>query len=281
MHTGLPTLGVVPYLSQLGLPEEDSVSFKNQRAEGKGFADGRVEISLIDLPHISNFTDFDALRIEPDVCLRVVRQAGDLEDPDAVILPGSKNVIGDLTYLRQTGLAPKILDLARSGRTEVVGICGGLQILGREVADPYGIESGGQTLEGLGMLPVRTLLAQEKTLKRVEAKHLESGCPLTGYEIHHGQTKADGVLPGILRADGEVIGVRTDDGLCWGTYLHGVFDADSFRRWFIDRLRTRRGLSPMGKIVAAYDLEPAFDRLAETVRRSLRIGDIYRMMGLK
>jgi cobyric acid synthase CobQ/L-threonine-O-3-phosphate decarboxylase len=279
-HTGIPTLGVVPYLGDLGLPEEDSVTFKGYPREGIQATGERVEIALIDLPHISNFTDFDALRIEPDVHLRIVRQAQDLQNPDAVILPGSKNVIGDLDYLQENGLAQKILHLGRAGHTEVIGICGGLQILGEEVADPYGIESSSRSLQGLGMLAVSTVLAKEKTLQRVEARHLDSGHRVKGYEIHHGQTKGNHLLPILIREDGEMIGFRSVDGRCWGTYLHGIFDADDFRRWFIDHLRERRGLPPLGQIQAAYDLEPAFDRLADVVRQSLQINEIYRMMGL-
>jgi adenosylcobyric acid synthase len=279
-HTGIPTLGVVPYLHDLGLPEEDSVTFKGYPKEKTHPPGERVEIALIDLPHISNFTDFDALRMEPDVHLSIVRQARDLQNPDAVILPGSKNVLGDLDHLLENGLAQKILHLGRAGHTEVIGICGGLQILGREVADPYGIESGGRTLKGLGMLPVSTRLAKEKTLRRVEARHLDSGLTVKGYEIHHGQTEGNHLLPTLIREDGERIGFRSADGRCWGTYLHGLFDADGFRRWFIDGLRKRRGLPPLVQIQAAYDLEPAFDRLAEVVRQSLRIDEIYRRIGL-
>ncbi len=279
-HTGLPTFGVVPYLRDLGLPEEDSVSFKAlPKAEASPRGDG-VEIALIDLPHISNFTDFDALGLEPDVRLRIIREAGELNRPDAVILPGSKNVIEDLQFLRGKGLDRKILDLGRSGGVEIVGICGGLQILGREVADPHGIESGGSTLKGLGLLEVSTILAKEKTLKRVEAKHVDSGFQVRGYEIHHGQTEGKELSPKFVREDGETAGVQSADGLCWGTYLHGIFDADEFRRWFIDRLRRRRGLAPAGRIMAVYDLEPAFDRLASVVRQSLRVDEIYRIMGL-
>ena len=279
-HTGIPTLGVVPYLHDLGLPEEDSVTFKGNPREKIQVPREKVEIALIDLPHISNFTDFDALRIEPDVHLRIVRQAQDLQNPDAVILPGSKNVIGDLGYLQENGLAQQILDLGRSGHTELIGICGGLQILGEEVADPYGIESSSRTLKGLGMLAVSTVLAKEKTLQRVEARHLDSGHRVKGYEIHHGQTEGNHLLPTLIREDGEMIGFRSVDGRCWGTYLHGIFDGDDFRRWFIDRLRERRGLPPLGQIQAVYDLEPAFDRLADVVRQSLRIDEIYRIMGL-
>ncbi|MBU4120150.1 MAG: cobyric acid synthase [Proteobacteria bacterium] len=280
-HTGRPVLGVVPYLRDLGLPEEDSVSFRDGLIDGRAPEGEHVEIDVIDLAHISNFTDFDPFRIEPDVRLRVVRSPSELDTPDAVILPGSKNVIGDLADLKERGMVQKIMELARGGRTEIVGICGGLQILGMEIADPFGIESAGsRTLPGLGLLPVRTTLAREKTLTRVAAMHLASGCEVYGYEIHHGLTDRGNLSPLLRREDGEGIGVGADGGRLWGTYLHGVFDADGFRRWFIDRLRVRRGLAPLGRIAAIYDLEPAFERLAATVRRSLRMDDIYRIMRL-
>jgi adenosylcobyric acid synthase len=280
-YTGCPTLGVVPYLRDLGLPEEDSVGFKSGAFDDANPSGKAVEVAIIDLPHISNFTDFDPLRLEPDVHVRIVRTVQDLQRPDAIILPGSKNTIQDLLYLQQSGLDRKISDLARGGRTEVVGICGGFQILGGKIADPHGIESGGKSLDGLALLPVETVLAQEKTLTRVQGTHLPSGLPVHGYEIHHGQTDGAGLTPMVKRSDGETIGVGGGDGSIWGTYLHGVFDADEFRRWFIDRLRVRRGLDPVGAVSVVYDLEPALDRLAETVRNSLKIQDICRMLGLR
>ncbi len=280
-RTGRPVLGVIPYLRDLGLPEEDSVSFKDGLIDGRAPEGDHVDIAVVDFAHISNFTDFDPLRIEPDVRLRVVRRPEDLGEPDAVLLPGSKNVIGDLADLQANGIASRILDLARAGKTEIVGICGGFQILGREIADPLGIESiGGRTLAGLGLLPVRTELDREKTLTRTAARHLASNCEVCGYEIHHGRTDDGGLAPLIRHENGESSGVATETGLIWGTYLHGIFDADGFRRWFIDRIRKRRGLAPLGRITAVYDLEPALDRLAETVRSSLKMDEIYKMMGI-
>ena len=279
--TGRPTFGVVPYLRDLGLPEEDSVTFKNSPKENIRPAGDTVEIALIDLPHISNFTDFDSLRLEPDVHLSIVREPRDMNNPDAVILPGSKNVIGDLDYLKKGGLAEKITHLAHNGRTEIVGVCGGFQILGRAIADPHGIESAGRSIEGLGLLPVTTTLAIEKTLESVTARHVDSGLAVKGYEIHHGQTSGVNLPAVVVREDGAVVGMKSENGLLWGTYLHGIFDADEFRRWFIDKLRVRRSLAPLGKVVAAYDLEPAFDRLADVVRSCLNIDKIYRLMGLR
>jgi len=280
-HTGRPVAGVVPFLQYLGLPEEDSVTFKSGFFDDRRPEGDHVEIAVIDLPHISNFTDFDAFRTEPDVRLRVVRSSEDLDRPDAIILPGSKNVPGDLAHLRENGLADKISRLAGDSRTEIVGVCGGFQMIGQSIADPHHIESDGETIEGLGLLKLSTVMALEKTLTRVRAVHLESGEEVTGYEIHHGQTMSDEAQPVIRRDDGEIAGAKSPGrGLCWGTYLHGIFDANGFRRWFIDRLRERRGLRPLGRIAGRYDLEPAFERLADAVRSSVKMDFIYRQLGL-
>ena len=280
-HTGLPFFGVVPYLHDLRLPEEDSVGFKSGAFDDTPLQGEHIQIAVIDLPHISNFTDFDPLRNEPDVYLRVVRSPKDLDHPDALILPGSKNVMSDLDYLHQSGLEQKIMALAAEGRTEVVGICGGFQILGQKIADPYGIESSKQTIHGFGLLPISTTMARQKTLTRVEGIHLSSRLKVRGYEIHHGQTVGTSLIPFVFREDGEVIGAGVEGGQIWGTYLHGIFDADEFRRWFIDRLRVRRNLPAIGKVCAVYDLEPSLERLADVVRRCLKIDEIYRLMGLR
>jgi cobyric acid synthase CobQ/L-threonine-O-3-phosphate decarboxylase len=280
-HTGRPVLGVVPYLADLNLPEEDSVSFKCGDLDRPGTAGQEtVTIAVVDLPHISNFTDFDSFRVESDVCVQIVRSVADLDQPDAVILPGSKNTLADLDYLRRSGLAQRILHLARESMTEIVGICGGLQMLGRTIRDPDRIESEAVQSDGLGLLPAETVLATEKTLVRTAARHGPSGLDVVGYEIHHGLTSSDRAVPLLTRADGEVVGVASDDGRVWGTYLHGVFDADPFRRWFLDRLRVRRGHEPVGRVIGRYDIEAAIDRLADAVRRSVRMEEIYRRMGL-
>lgn len=307
-RTGKPFLGVVPDIPALGLPEEDSVSFREGlggralrrdapriEAATAGIA-GVVDIALVDLPHIANFTDVDALAGEPDVSLRVVRHPDELGQPDCVILPGSKNTLGDLAWLRSSGLAEALLTLAHrrtgcggnTGGPEIVGICGGLQMLGQRVEDPCSVESertagpGGCAGEGLGLLAVHTVMGKDKVLARVAATHTEFSLPLRGYEIHHGQTRvtdssetracvvADGGLP---------IGYTNGHGV-WGTYLHGLFDADAFRRAFIDRLRVRRGLQPVGRVVAPYGLEPALDRLADAVRAALDMEAVYRMLGI-
>jgi len=278
-HTGRPVLGVVPYLHNLGLPEEDSVSFKSGFFDDCARPEESVEIAIVDLPHISNFTDFDAFRVEPDVRLRIVRSVRDLNEPDAVMLPGTKNTIGDLEYLKANGIASKLKALVAAG-TEVIGICGGFQMLGKGIADPHHLESDSRTVQGLGLLGLTTVLDLEKTLTRSTGIHLESGLTVRGYEIHHGQSECNDLAPLIQRHDGGLDGARSLDGMIWGTYFHGLFDEDEFRRWFIDRLRVRKGLLAKGVVCALYDLEPALERLADAVRSSIKMEKIYRLLDL-
>lgn len=279
-HTGKPVLGTVPYLRNLGLPEEDSVSFK-QGLLAAGEKDLQLlDIAVLDLPHISNFTDLDPLGLEPDVGLRIVRSAAELVQPDALILPGSKNTLADLAWLQQTGLAAAVLALAQAGKVEIVGICGGFQILGNRISDPHAIESGAGEQQGLGLLAINTVMAVDKTTCQTSCRHIPSGCLLNGYEIHHGITSGDQLQPLITSPDGNLLGVGTDNGLIWGSYLHGLFDADPFRRWWLDRLRQRKGWQTNGSIRACYDLEPALDRLADCVRNSLDMQEIYRLLRL-
>jgi cobyric acid synthase len=129
-------------------------------------------------------------------------------------------------------------------------------------------------------LKIATVMAKEKTLTRTTAVHMESGEEVRGYEIHHGVTDGEGVEPILKLTDGRFVGARSSDGLMWGAYVHGIFDSDGFRRWFLDRLRVRRGLAPIGRISAIYDPEPALERLAEVVRRSIDVDRIYGLMGL-
>ena len=272
-YTGVETLGVVPYLANLGLPEEDSVTFKESRLRGGG---GDVLIAAVDLPHISNFTDLDALGLEPDVKLRIARRPEDLEGADAVILPGSRNVFADLEYLWKSGLAQAVL----AARAEIIGVCGGLQMLGKSVTDPAGVESGGIMARPLALLPLATEMAPDKVLCQARGHFLPTGEEVRGYEIHHGVTRVlDGpVRPAMSRLDGTAVGWGREDGMVWGTYLHGVFDADGFRRSFLDRLRVRKGLEPLRTVQVAYDLEAALDRLAAVVRGSLDMERIHRLL---
>ncbi|WP_243368370.1 cobyric acid synthase [Fundidesulfovibrio soli] len=288
--TGKRVLGVVPNIEPLGLPEEDSVSFKQG---GFGLSGPRepgisaLDIAVLDLPHISNFTDFDALAREPDVGLRVVRSPEELGRPDALILPGSKNTLADLAHLRAAGLADAV---ARLGGVEIVGVCAGLQMLGARILDPLGLESDRGEEAGLGLLPLVTELMPEKTLLRTAALHAASGHTLRGYEIHHGETMADAVAakdsgaPALLtRVDGRPLGWGRMGGV-WGTYLHGLFDADGFRGWWLDALRARKGLAPLERHVSGDGedaaVDAALDRLAAVVRRNLDMEAVHALLGL-
>lgn len=283
---GRPVFGVIPYLADLCLPEEDSVGFKKGLFQPRDPQPDAIDIALIDLPHIANFTDFEPFLAEPDVCLRVVKTAGQLGTPAAILLPGSKNVIADLASLIDSGLATRIRELATGGQTEIIGICGGFQMLGHAIADPHGIEACGR-IDGLGLLPITTILEKEKTLTRQRLTHLASGLEVHGYEIHHGQTeRRPGPSPQAEEALAPILGganaadVAAGRGLVWGTYLHGIFDADAFRHWFIDSLRQRVGRGLCQGRRATYDLEPALDRLAATVRQRLDMPSVYRLLGL-
>lgn len=277
-HTGKPVLGTVPYLRNLGLPEEDSVSFKEGLLPVGEKDPQQLDVAVLDLPHISNFTDLDPLGLEPDVGLRIVRNAAELGQPDALILPGSKNTLADLGWLQQTGLAAAVRELAQAGKAEIVGICGGFQMLGNGISDPLAIESGTGAQQGLGLLGIDTVMAADKTTCQTSCCHIPSGCLLNGYEIHHGITSGEQFQPLITSPDGNLLGVGADNSLIWGSYLHGLFDADPFRRWWLDQLRQRKGWQTDGIIRACYDLEPALDRLADCVRSSLDMREIYRLL---
>jgi adenosylcobyric acid synthase len=285
-RTGRPFFGVLPHLADLGLPEEDSVGFKERGfAPGADKAPDALDIACVDLAHVSNFTDFDALALEPDVRLRLVADPTEIRErrPDCVIIPGSKNTLADLGALRASGLAEGILDFAASGG-HVVGICAGFQMLGERIADPLGLESGHGLAQGLGLLPMATELKKEKTLARTRAHHLPSGCTSVGYEIHHGRTEMLGTagedIAAVLVSESGPIGFANGAGLVWGCYLHGLFDEDEFRRAFLDRLREAAGLPPIGRVVARYRVEEGLDRLALAITEHLDWPRIKELIGL-
>lgn len=278
-YTGLPVLGVVHHLDNLGLPQEDSVSFKAGLYHKPVGGSRVLDIALLDLPHISNFTDIEPLLDEEDVGLRMVQRPEDFESPDVVIVPGSKNVVSDLAFLRQQKLDERVVNFARAGG-EVVGICGGYQMLGKTIKDPLGLEgSGGCSVQGLALLQIDTELAVDKTLTRQEGVHLPSGRAVTGYEIHHGISVSKDI-PILQFTDGHQCGTVSKTGLIWGSYLHSIFDSDPFRHWWLDQIRLRKGMGPFSGKRAVYNLEPAFDRLADNLRSSLDMEEIYRLMGL-
>ncbi len=283
--TGKPFVGIVPYINQMGLPEEDSVSFKGRwdKLSKKSETDVFIKIGCIDLPHISNFTDLDPLLLEPDVEVKIIRGPDQLIQGnwDAIIIPGSKSVIPDCDFLLSSGIASVLKEIARTGNAQIIGICGGFQMLGEIIEDPYSIESSTSTTEGLGLLPLLTTLEKEKTLIQSLAVHLPSGLSLKGYEIHHGRTKPlkQGIIPVIKNQKGEEIGFGLPDLKIWGSYLHGIFDDDIFRRWFVDRLREQKGLIPLRDIKVVFDIDRKLDELAAIMRENMNIDFILKEIG--
>jgi adenosylcobyric acid synthase len=275
-HTGKPVVGVVPFITDLSVPQEDSVSMKDGFYQNRQTTDAQVEIGVIDLPHIANFTDIDSLHYEPDVNIKIIRKPEEIIKPDAIIIPGSKNVAADLQYLKDKGFYEIITDLAEKGCI-IVGICGGYQMLGKKMTDPYRIETSRNEIEGIGLIDIDTVLNPEKTLQRKDGIHLPSGQTVTGYEIHHGISEG-GESPVLSFNDGSVCGSSSYDGRVWGAYLHGIFDEDLFRRWFIDDLRQRKGMTRENRVVAPYNLDESLDDLADTVRSCFDMDEIYRIM---
>lgn len=298
-RTSLPVLGVLPFLRDLELDQEDSVEVERYRHTP--FTSEGVNVAVTLLPRMSNFTDFNALAAEADVVLRYVASPLDIAGADVVLLPGSKNTIADLEHLRQVGFDEALrAHVDRGG--ELVGICGGYQMLGREIADPYGVEAGGRT-QGLGLLDVTTKLLSHKRTMQVEALplHVDAWRDSTvyGYEIHIGVTRRETALPcfRIVRRIGQAgqsgdpawqeqeaeDGAIRQDRLVWGTYIHGVFDRPGFRRLWLNRLRKRKGLPPLptaaSEAVTAR-LASALDRWADHLQAHVDMGRIFAAIGV-
>ncbi len=278
-RTGKRVLGVVPFIKDLLLPQEDSVALERKMAQAAGSAIGNLQIGVIRLPHISNYTDFDPLEQEPGVSLHYLDHHDSVDDLDLIILPGTKNTIADLRYLHQTGLAHRVKAFAQAGG-RVIGICGGFQILGLEVRDPLGVEGPEPLAAGLGLLPVITTMAAEKTTTQVTGRFL--GLPsqpsVQGYEIHMGVTEPKGEGRAVCQLDQGLEGAgafldgwATPDFRVWGTYVHGLFDSDACRRAWLAALRQEKGLAAdtLNDYTFAQFQEEQFDRLAAVVRRHL------------
>jgi adenosylcobyric acid synthase len=271
-RTKQPVLGVVPYLRDLRLPEEDAATLWSGDTPTLPRA---LRIDVVRHPRIANFTDFDALRAEPDVALRFIEHASD--DPvDAVILPGTKSTIADLRELKKSGLAEHVHAMRRRG-AEIIGICGGYQMLGEWVHDRAGVESTPDFESGLALLPAETEFRAEKRTLRAQGVHRASGLEVCGYEIHMGETRARGEAVLALGPDARPDGCAHPDGRVWGTYLHGIFDAPGFRRHFLDTLRARRGLPPLGE-AAAFSPTAELDRLARCLEQHLDLAAVERIV---
>ena len=271
--TGVPVLGIVPYTTA-DIDDEDSLSPRLRQTA----AEKAIDIAVIRLPHISNFTDFSPLEEHPALGVRYVAEASQLGRPDLIILPGTKSTIPDLLWLRETGLADAVK--ARVGETPILGVCGGYQMLGQALRDPAGVEQKG-SFEGLGLLPCETEFSGQKTRTRraaaVEAEPF-SGAALEGYEIHMGRTETNGALPFCRFSDGSADGAV--QGNVFGTYLHGLFDTGELTVNLANWLAARKGIeipaaAPGDR--AAYR-QRQYDLLADAVRQSVDLNAIYKAM---
>ncbi|MBI4506099.1 MAG: cobyric acid synthase [Chloroflexi bacterium] len=286
-RTGRPVLGVLPYLPDLRLPEEDSTALDGRRSPRAG--PDQLDVAVIRLPRIANFDEFDGLAGEPDVCLRFVADPGDLGAPDLLILPGSKSTVADLEALRRSGLAQRVVAFARAGGW-LLGVCGGLQMLGTAIRDPHGVETAQPEALGLGLLPLVTTFAPTKRTCQVRARIVAAAGPLAaarglvahGYEMHMGAS-VTALPPSCVvverqgRPADDPDGAVAADGSVTGTYLHGLFEQPALRRAVLDGLRARRGLPPLGLVAPPTD---PYDALADALAPHLDWPALRALVGL-
>ena len=288
-RSGVPVLGVMPFVRDLQIADEDSVALDEMPRAGR--ANAPLDIVVMRLPHLSNFDDFDPLRAESDVSVRFVDRVEDVREPDLIILPGTKTTIADLKFLRARGLADRVGELARAG-TPVLGVCGGYQMLGQTILDPARVESSETQVAGLALLPVVTTFAAEKQTVRargnVTANHglfaETRGLEIAGYEIHMGRTQVTGEALLHVTARGETATADADgatDASGWiaGTYFHGLFDNDNLRHALLANLAARKNFARGAS--ARFDRAAAYNRLAQVARLNLRLAAIYRLIGVE
>ena len=289
--TGVPVLGVVPYV-KLGIEEEDSLGIDkyNEKKEGK------VRISVIKLKHISNFTDIDALSHYEDVSLKYVEKASDLGNEDIIIIPGSKNTIEDMKDLIEKEINTRIVRLAKNG-TVVFGICGGFQMLGESIADPFGIEQG-MDAPGMGLLPIQTTLTKEKTRLQVTGTidHLSgvwsclNGSPYEGYEIHMGKSTAVNASSSKEKKVGQSqkqpssdlpTVVCSENGMVCGSYVHGLFDEGDLAWKLVKMLADKKNVT-LEALQSGFDYkkfqEAQYDLLADTIRQHMAMDFVYSIL---
>jgi adenosylcobyric acid synthase len=282
-HTGVPVLGVMPWLEEL-FPPEDSLDLLERRGRKSG---AEVEITVLRLPSLSNFSDLDPLEAEPSVQVRWLRPGDPLGSPDAVIVPGSKQTLKDLAALRRTGLAEALQRYVANGG-HVFGVCGGLQLLGRELQDPLNHEGGsGGTERGLGLLPLRTRFGTGKALQQRSSSAIwpSADLELAGFELHRGHTE---VVDAAARTKSGIRPLAQDPGLGWwqaygeggglvaGTYLHGVFENGPWRRHWLNLLRQQRGLPPLTTQAPHHGMqrEELLNRLADAFEEHVDLGPL-------
>ena len=281
---GIPVIGVIPWM-EIDMEDEDSVTERFAQRHGHG----PIRTAIVRLPHISNFTDFNLLSSEADTSVYYASRASELKDADIIILPGTKNTIEDLNWLKQRGLADEIIRHSRKG-SMVIGICGGYQMLGQSLHDPLHTESRIPEMAGLGLLDFRVAFQKEKTTVQAHGTidcaegwmQELNGTLLDGYEIHSGvNTFGENCIP-FLRLNGreEIDGVMNRQGNVVGSYLHGLFDTGCFWRALVNRVRREKGMEASNDEVLTMQefRSREFDRLAAIVRQNLDMDAVYRIV---
>ncbi len=284
--TGVGVLGVVPFLTDVYVPEEDSP--REARVSSSESESGEVEVVVVALPHMANFDEFDPLARRSDVRLRYVREAEEFGNPDLVILPGSKVTIADMDYVRQSGIESRIRSHIWNGRA-LIGVCGGMQMLGSSIHDPDGIESERRMAEGLGVLDIETRLIGEKLTTRTTGKIVGNegllagarGMAVSGYEIHVGVTESDKGASGVMEtADGgAAIGYADRTGRAFGTYVHDLFKNEAFAERIVANVARMKGLDHDIES-EPFSQDAEFDKLASHLRKRLDMSRVYEAMGL-
>ncbi|HAU5238794.1 TPA: cobyric acid synthase [Clostridioides difficile] len=286
----VPVIGVVPY-TDIKIEDEDSVTTRFKKKMNKS----DIHIEIIRTPHMSNFTDFNIFETQEDVSIRYVDYGESLGNPDILIIPGTKSTIDDLAYIRKSGLESQIKNLHSQGKL-IFGICGGYQMLGKKLKDPYHVESEIEEVDGIGLLDTETTFEKEKTTTQVEATIVEciseymnnlKGKKIKGYEIHMGITKRGNDVRSLdlitKKLDKEVNyteGSVNKEGNVIGTYLHGIFDEISFTRAILNNIRKKKGLGELESKVNSFNefKDKEYDKLADFLREHLDIEKIYEIM---
>lgn len=290
-RTGKEVIGVLPYIKGIGLPEEDGLFFERFKTFKPFEQIKQIKIVIVKLQYISNFTDFDPFLYEPDVEVFYSANPSDIENADIVIVPGTKNTIKDLLSLKERCLDLSIRRAYEKG-TQVIGICGGYQILGKKIYDPYYVEGDQKEIDGIGLLNIETVFERTKITAQVEAElntsafSLEPSACLRGYEIHMGLSTGEVGLFKIKRLAPSAFSLQPilDGSInknCWGTYLHGIFENDEFRRAVINAARKKRNLIPIDSVIRYSEIKDrAINNLADIVRKNIDMDFIKRTVKL-
>ncbi|MFN4197320.1 MAG: cobyric acid synthase [Caldimicrobium sp.] len=282
--TGVSTLGILPYLTDIFLSDEDGYSFFSKPTFYKPSLNNSIKVVVLALKHISNFSDFDPFYLEKDVELLYSLRKEDILNADIIIIPGSKNTFSDLKLLHQAEMSKTLKEALKKG-AEIIGICGGFQMLGKILKNPYKLETPIKEMKGLGLLEVETIFYPEKITSQVQAELLEntlenSNSPLWGYEIHKGITYGDLNLFRIKRlSTRETLIDGKREGDIWGTYLHGLFTNDQFRSQLLNNHRIKKGLPIITDPPSYWEtLDKSFDVLANFVESHLNMNKIYKLL---